>query len=99
MTAMVQAAKLAAVGAVGGAQGGGASPQLAASAATASLHHGGGGSSSSLDRISEISNSGALDCGQCPACRGLVKPCGRCGDCRFVTLNPPHHIYYCCSCM
>lgn len=23
-------------------------------------------------------------CGQCPACLGLIQPCGRCSDCRLV---------------
>ncbi|KAH8850019.1 Histone-lysine N-methyltransferase 2A [Schistosoma japonicum] len=109
LSAMVHAARLAAVGAK---VPGGVSPvhaALAASAAhsnrmkekqfaskydnalvtshTAALQN----LSHSSRPASTIQHSTHLPnrCGQCPACLGLIQPCGRCNDCRLVDSNDP----------
>ncbi|CAH8464506.1 unnamed protein product [Heterobilharzia americana] len=41
--------------------------------------------------VSTAQNSTHLPkrCGQCPACLGLIQPCGHCSDCRLVDNNDP----------
>uniref|UniRef100_A0A5K3EYC8 SET domain-containing protein n=1 Tax=Mesocestoides corti TaxID=53468 RepID=A0A5K3EYC8_MESCO len=73
MSAMVHAAKLAAVGAQ---TQDGTSPLIAASAATAEAYCSDGSSA-------DGSNPLKVDCGICAACKGLTKPCGRCSNCRL----------------
>ncbi len=70
MSAMVHAAKLAAFGAQDGT-----SPLLAASTATAEAYLSDNGSTDSYRNLK-------VDCGKCPACKGMTKPCGRCSSCR-----------------
>ncbi|KAG5454257.1 hypothetical protein CSKR_201951, partial [Clonorchis sinensis] len=95
LSAMVHAARLAAVGAK---VPGGTSPKHAALAATARSNVDDLGdtnrtdiSSMSQDRSpttvvgrSDFAQSLPDRCGQCPACCGLVQPCGVCNNCRSL---------------
>ncbi|VDO77493.1 unnamed protein product, partial [Schistosoma margrebowiei] len=109
LSAMVHAARLAAVGAK---VPGGVSPVHAALAASAAhsnrmkekhsaskqddAHVSGHGVAlqnqfhpSRPGSTSQHSTHLPNRCGQCPACLGLIQPCGRCNDCRLVDSNDP----------